>query len=174
VSSVETLRLLVGLLHPVRDSRAMLLCHNGQRIEVGHHPTAELSPCQLRDVVIACGRAGRPDYTALVASVEMRGSLEPIGGGLHRRIDPAGIAQRWFATLLPPQAVSELLDAVDLDHPDNAFEASIYPDCALGTTAVCVTVSLPECAVELDTVAFTILASCLVEELVYQSRRITA
>jgi hypothetical protein len=174
VSTADTVRLLVGMLHPVPDARAILLCHNGQRVEVGYHPSAELSPCQLRSVVIGSRCPGRPDYTALVAHIDVHGSLESIGGGLYRRVDPANGEQRWFSTFVPPAVVKELLDRVEMNLPDNAFEATIHPDCAIGTTAVCITASLIQCANHLDEVAFAVLASCVAEELISHAHQIGA
>ncbi len=165
MSSLEMLRLLVAVLHPVQDGHAMLHCHNGQRIDVGHHPSADLTPCQLRQVIIASGCHGRPDYSRLVATAELCGAFEPMGGGLYRRCDSGHVEQRWFATLLPTDVVMAALADMDC-----ALDAELFPDCAVGATAVCLTAANSESRPHLDELAVRTLAACMADELIHHTQ----
>jgi hypothetical protein len=101
MTNLERLRLSTALIHAVPGAAMHLTCTSGQELTVSAHPSADLDPCAMRKVVIASACADVPDYSELIDEITIAGSLEHIGGGVHRRVH-GGVEQRWIATLLQP------------------------------------------------------------------------
>src|SRR5262245_12883948 len=94
--SVDRLRLAVALAHAVPDARLHLDRWGGHRVVAGAHPSADLTVCQLRQVVLASLRPDGVDWTRFVRSVAIDGNLVDLGAGIYRRRTAAGGEQRWF------------------------------------------------------------------------------
>ena len=95
----------------------------------------------------------------------MCGSLQHIGGGVHRRV-VGDVEQRWIATLLTPATVAELLDDCGPNGiPHDAMHACVKPDSELAVTCVAITANDPKFDRLLDEVAAQAMSAFLVEEL---------
>ena len=106
-----------------------------------------------------------PDYSELVRDISVRGALQHIGGGVHRRV-VGETEQRWIATLLPPATVADLLDDCRPNGvPSDAMHACVKPDNDLAVTCVAITANDPRYDALLDEVAAHATAAFLVEEL---------
>jgi hypothetical protein len=97
MTNLERLRLSTALAHVVPGATLHLSCHSGEVVNVGAHPTADIDACALRKVVIASACRTVPDYSELVRDIKVCGSLQHIGGGVHRRV-VGEVEQRWIAT----------------------------------------------------------------------------
>jgi hypothetical protein len=165
MTNLERLRLSTALAHVVPGATLHLVCHSGQDLAVGAHPTADLDACALRRVVIASACPDVPDYSELVGEITVCGSLQHIGGGVHRRV-VGEVEQRWIATLLSPATVADLLDDCGPNGiPQDAMHASVKPDNELAVTCVAITANDPKFDRLLDEVAAQAMSAFLVEEL---------
>lgn len=171
MTNLERLRLSTALTHVVPGATLHLDCHSGQTVDVGAHPSADLDACTLRKVVIASGCAEVPDCSELVRDIAVRGSLQHIGGGVHRRV-VGEVEQRWIATLLTPATVAELLEDCGLNGvPHDAMHACLKPDSELAVTCVAITANDPKFDGLLDEVAARTMSALLVEELMRSARQ---
>ena len=153
------------LTHTVPGAELRLVTDRGELV-IGRDPAHDLSPCELRQALLAGGPTGGPDCFRAVRRVELGGSLRDIGGGMYERWPSDGSpAQRWFATTLHPRSIVELVETCDLDVADDAMDAGVATDPPLGISAVKVSPSQPEHRDRLDEVARWFLDRCVVEEL---------
>ena len=144
MTNLERLRLSTALAHVVPGATLHLHCHSGQEVNVGAHPTADLDACALRKVVIASASPEVPDYSELVRDIKVCGSLQHMGGGVHRRV-VGEVEQRWIATLLTPATVADLLDDCGPNGiPHDAMHACLKPDSELAVTCVAITANDPD------------------------------
>jgi hypothetical protein len=165
------LRMITALGHGVSGVTLTLRCHGGEELVVAaNRLDAHLDPCQLRAAMLVPPRPGVSRLIDTIAAVDVHLGLEDLGGGLYRRGGPDG-EERWFATLLGPAALGDLLDSCAVDVPDESMTASLEADEELGATAVCITANHPAASRHLDAVASWALAVCMVEELLGASRR---
>ena len=165
MTNLENLRLSTALAHVVPGATLHLSCHSGQMVNVGAHPTADLDACALRKVVIASACPDVPDYSQLVSEIKVCGSLQHIGGGVHRRV-VGEVEQRWIATLLSPATVADLLDDCGPNGiPHDAMHACLKPDNDLAVTCIAITANDPKFDRLLDEVAAQAMSAFLVEEL---------
>lgn len=165
MTDLERLRLSTALAHVVPGATLHLICHTGEHVNVGAHPTADLDACALRKLVVASACRNVPDYSELVREIRMCGSLQHIGGGVHRRL-VGDVEQRWIATLLTPATVAELLDDCGPNGmPHDAMHACVKPDSELAVTCVAITSNDPKFDRVLDEVAARAMSAFLVEEL---------
>lgn len=154
------------LAHSVPGTELVLVTDRGE-LRVGRSPHHDLTPCELRQVVLAASAPGAPDCFRSVRSIEVTGALRDIGGGMYELWPPDGSSvQRWFATSLHPGDVVEVVDGCDLDVADDAMDAGIATDSQLGMSAVRIAASAPEHEARLDEVSRWFLERCVVEELV--------
>jgi hypothetical protein len=171
MTSLERLRLSTALAHVVPGATLHLDCHSGQAVNVGAHPSADLDACALRKVVIASASPEVPDYSELVRDIKVCGSLQHMGGGVHRRV-VGEVEQRWIATLLTPATVADLLDDCGTNGiPHDAMHACLKPDSELAVTCVSITANDPTFDRMLDEVAARAMSAFLVEELLRSTRR---
>lgn len=171
MTNLERLRLATALAHTVPGASMRLTCHSGQEVIVGPYVDADLDACAMRKVVIASARPDMRDYSELVADITVSGTLQHIGGGVHRRVVD-GAEQRWIATLLPPETVAELLDLCGSGRvPDDAMHACLKPDCELAVTCVVITANSAQYEYAIDEVAAIATSSILVEELMRSTRQ---
>ena len=99
-----------------------------------------------------------------VEHITIEGSLECVHGDLFR-VHADGVEQRFFATLLHPGVVHEILEELDCDPQVGAMvSASLRPDPAIGATVVGITVDCPSLTPQLDEIAHAAYAACLVQE----------
>jgi len=165
------LRMVTALGHGVPGVTLRLRFVNDEELVVAaHRLDAHLDPCQLRAAVLVPPRPGAGRLVDDISAVEVHLGLQDLGGGLYRRGGPDG-EERWFATLLGPAALGELLDRCPVDVPDESMAAAVKPDEELGATLVCVTANHPSVSAHLDAVASWALGVCMVEELLGASRR---
>ncbi|MCU0260133.1 MAG: hypothetical protein MUE78_03855 [Ilumatobacteraceae bacterium] len=163
MTSYDRLRLAVVLAHPVEGASVELECWDGQRLVVSAHPAADLTVCQLRQVVLASARPDQPDWTRIVAAVSVGGALVDLGAGVYRRRE-RGLEQRWFVADLVPDGVAAVLREIDPGH--HAVEARVVADLDLGAAAVCIQTTDRSASGSLDRVALDAATACLVAELV--------
>jgi hypothetical protein len=164
------LQLAVGLIHALPEARATLVGRDHRLVEVGRQPGADLTPCHLRNLVLADLQAGPAERSLCVESIDVRGGLEPLGAGLSRRRVGNG-EERWFATLLSPDEVRDAVAELELDGTDDAVSAWLRPDLCLGVTAVGLAAADAAHTGLLDEAATALLAACLVGELIRDARR---
>ncbi|MEO0494491.1 MAG: hypothetical protein AAF081_13870 [Actinomycetota bacterium] len=160
----ERVRLTVGLAHAASGATLVVDTSEGDRLEVGSAPTADLDLCTMRRSVIHSGRLGRPDAAWADTDMEIGGLLERHRGDIHRR--RFGAIEHWFATLLHPGHVFDRLENLDAD-PELAalVEVTLKPDPCLGITLVAVRAvgdGTEEHVAEATEIAY---AACLADEL---------
>lgn len=166
MTSLERLRLGVALAHTAPGAEMKLRCHSGQTVVVSAQPTANLTACIMRQVVIASSCPDQPDYSEHVAEIQLGGTLQDLGGGVYRRTCGT-IEQRWIATLLPPDALWGVLDGCAVnDVPAEAMHGCVKPDSEIAVTCAVITVNDISYLHHLDEIAAKAMAACLVEELV--------
>jgi hypothetical protein len=170
-SNAESLRLSVGLVHAVPGAELRLTTTDDQVVVISTHPGADLDPCAMRRTVLASACPAKPDLSRWISAVDIGGSLKSCGAGLYRA--RSGLTeQRWFASLLRPERVLDLLEAVDVSAvPDDALLASVRPDPALGMSSVCISVAAPCLEKRMDEIASAAYAACLIEELTLECQR---
>lgn len=165
MTPLERLRVAAALSHAVPGAELRLVTDRGERIVVGHHPTADIDPCALRRVVAASACPSNPDFSRRIAEVSVCGALLDMGGGVLASVID-GVEQRWVASLLRPTRVAELLGDVGLeDVPDDAMHACVKPNGDLGISIVAVTANDGRFLHALDAVAARAAAVCFVDEL---------
>jgi len=165
VTPLERLRLAAALAHSVPAAALHLRTTGGDTVVVSAHPAADIDPCAMRRVVRAFAGADQPDHSARIVDVEFAGSLRAGEGGVFR-VAHNGIEQRWVASLLAPQRLTELLDDVGLDRiPEHAMRGCLKPDGDLGVTLVVITASDLRYVDDLDEIAAQAAAAIFVEEL---------
>lgn len=165
MTRLEQLRLAAALGHTVPAAELRLHTDCGEEIIVSHHPSADISPCAFRRVVAASVCPNQPDLAYKVVAISIGGALVDLGGGVLSSRCVAD-EQRWVASLLTPQRISDLLDGVGLDKvPPDALHACLKPDSDLGVTIVAVTANDVRYHHLLDEIAAQVAAACFVEEL---------
>lgn len=166
---LERLRLGVGLAHSVPGARLTLGGRGGVAIRVASDPTADLSLCDLRRVVLAAAFPAQSGLVNWIEYLTIEGSLDDRGGGLYRR-SVGGKEERWFSTLLQRNAIFDLLDRIELtDLPDNSLHAAIEPDSDLGVSSVCITTNFDSLDWRIDELAGAARTACVVEELTIET-----
>lgn len=165
MTPLERLRLAMSLAHTVPGSEMRLRTGGGDDIVVSRHPAADIDPCAMRRVVVACAQPGNPDLSAHIVDIELGGALSDLGGGVFgTRV--GACEQRLIATLLPQEVVADLIDVIGSSTvPPDAMAARLTPDCALGVTMLAVTSNSPCFDHALDDVAAQAAAACFVAEL---------
>ena len=161
----ELLRLGVGLAHVVPGAEIRISAPAGSDLSVSSSPGADMDICDLRQLVLSSVCASQPDVSQWIEIIEIRGSIDDGGGGIYRSRQGAD-EQRWFATLLPPCEVIDLLKRLERRAQiDPTVRALLKPDPALGVTAVCLEAGDPEVDVDISDTAETVHGACLVSEL---------
>ncbi len=167
------LREAVVLAHTVDGAELVMTTLNGQVLTVGRRPGDDLTPCDLRQALVASCTPGGPDCFRWVTAVEVVGTLLDLGGGLYES-RPGGAVERWFATSLCPEDVEAVVEACDLAVPDEAIGVSLVADEAVAASAIRVRASTVEGARLLDAVSRWLAGRCMVEELVGRSAHLPA
>ena len=166
MTSLERLRLAVALGHTVQGAELRLHSDQSEEIVVSSHPAADIGPCEMRRMVIASSCAQVPDHSGRIRTITCGGSLEDLGGGVFRVLR-GGTEQRWIASLLRPEVVSDILDLVGVDGvPADAMHGCLKPDSGLGVTMLVITSNEPRYDHALDEISAQAAASMFVEELV--------
>jgi hypothetical protein len=163
VTPLHRLQLAVALAHAVPGSVLRMRGRDGQTVVVADHPAADLDACAMRRVVHASARPDGPDLAPYVASIELGGSLDDLGGGVVRVV-VGGVEQRWIPSLLGPRRLVDLLVGVG-DATDDTVGACVKPDPDLGVSLVVIAPGDGNDAREIDAVAATVAAAIFVEEL---------
>ena len=164
--TLENLRLVTALVHAAPRAEMQLTRNDGSRLIVSSHPAADIHICAFRRVVMASACPARPDCSEWIDQVEVGGSLTAAGGGAYVRHDGER-EHRWFATLLRPELVCDLLESLDVaEISDGAMTATLKPDAGLGVTVVSTAVDPSRPGAFGAELATTALQACLVEELV--------
>lgn len=123
-----------------------------------------MTPCQLREAVIA-GRHGRgPSLTSAIHGVEIERGLRDLGAGLYERGHPCTNDERWMTTFLSQQATGIVLAGWHGDTNTEGIDARLIPDPGLGITVVCLAAPANS-SCRLDSVASWAIAALLVAEL---------
>ena len=84
----ERLRLTVGLAHAASGATLIVDTCEGDRLEVGASPNADLDLCTMRLSVIGSARLGRPDDAWADTNLTIGGLLDRHRGDIHRRRCP--------------------------------------------------------------------------------------
>ncbi|MGB3734139.1 MAG: hypothetical protein WA964_04230 [Ilumatobacter sp.] len=165
MTPLERLRLAGALAYNVRGSELRLHTGNGDQIVVSHHPAADLDPCVLRRVIIASACPDGTDYSGRIADIDVAGALTDMGGGVFRT-SRDGHEQRWIASLLRPDQLTELLHHVGNGCVGgDGFRACLKPDARIGVTTIVITSTDVSFDHAIDLVAAEVAASCFVQEL---------
>jgi hypothetical protein len=162
------LRQLVVLAHAVPGAELRLHAESGEVLTVGRHPSADLTPCQLRRALLSSGTTEGPACFAALVDLRLGGSLSDVGGGFCHQTTRVG-PQRWFATCLLPEDVARIAASIDHGLPRRAIECAVIADVEVGATAVRVRPSSGRFEGDLERVARALYAACLVEELYRQA-----
>ena len=161
---LDRVRLAAALAHTVSDAVLTLTYADGTILAVSFGPAADLDPCALRSLVTSAISSTAEPWTAALVSIDLAGSLSPVGGGVYRRRGEQG-RECLFATTLCPYAVQRALAECEVPIPSDRIDVSVRCDAALGVSVGVVRV--PECDVAyLEDIAVRAQAACLVEELV--------
>lgn len=168
--TLETLRLAVGLAHAVPGVHLRLGCPAGERI-VAPDPHGDVTPCEMRRVVLASGHPGR-DCSRHIDHLAVTGGVRRSDGGVLRR--DGSTPEAWFATLLRPEGVATVVDERGDGPLDDQVVIRLRPDPGLGVTCVGV-VAEPAAGVgggrAVEAVGAELWAACLVAEVIVGSRR---
>jgi len=124
---------------------------------------ADLDPCRLRAALLAARPCDAAWFTP--ERVEVVSGLVHLGGGLYQRSHPQAAAERWFVVALPHERILHLIAGID-DRATDEFDVTLRPDPELGLCAVRVHAAERAQVAQLDDVAFAVLATCLVDELI--------
>ena len=161
----EQLRLGVALAHVVPDAEIRISAPAGSDLAVSSCPSADMDICDLRQLVVSSACPRQPDVSQWITVLEIRGSLEHCGGGVYRPRH-AQEEHRWFATLLSPREVVDVLMRLESRaQVDESVKALLKPDLALGVTSVRLRAGDPAVEVDIDDTAQTVHGACLVSEL---------
>ncbi len=165
MTALEQLRLAVALGHGTPGAELRLRAAGGETVIVSSHPAADLDHCALRRVVLDAARPDQPDHGDRITGIEFGGALDDLGGGVFR-VAHDGLEQRRIATLLRPERVAGVVEAIALDERcEESMHACLKPDTDLAVTLVVITADEPGFVTELDEVAARISAAIFVEEL---------
>lgn len=160
----ERVRLTVGLAHVASGATLIVDTSEGDRLEVGASPTADLDLCTIRRSVIGSARHGRPDDAWADTDFMIGGLLDRHRGDIHRR--RFGAIEHWFATLLHPGHVFDRLENLDADAALAALvEVKLKPDPGLGVTVVAVRAVAEGTEEHVAEAAEIAYAACLADEL---------
>ncbi len=140
-------------------------CDTEQYIVASNRLDARLTPCQLRSALLTEQRIGRQTLTGSVATIEVVGGLNDIGGGLYQRRHPGGADERWFSTLLSHERITALFSECPVDLPHGSISVVAKPDLELGVAVVQLTSEHCAVASRIDELAAWAMGACLVEEL---------
>ena len=161
----ELLRLGVALAHIVPEAEMRISAPAGPNLSVSSSASADMNICDLRQLVVSSSCPRQPDVSQWIRVIEVGGSLEYCAGGVYRARHAAG-DQRWFATLLSPREVIDVLLRLESRaEVDESIKALLKPDLALGVTSVRLRAGDPAADVDLDEAAQTVHGACLVSEL---------
>lgn len=161
----EQLRLGVALAHVVAEAEIRISAPAGSNMSVSSSPSADMDICDLRQLVVSSCCPRQPDVSQWIKIMAIGGSLEHCGGGVYRPRQ-APDEQRWFATLLPPREVVDVLMRLECRaQVDESVKALLKPDLALGVTSVRLRIGDPTANVDIDDTAQTVHGACLVSEL---------
>lgn len=164
-SGFELLRLGVALAHVVPGADMHIAAPAGSDLSVSSSPAADMNICDLRQLVVSSSCPRQPDVSQWIKIIEIGGSLEHCGGGIYRsRGTPDD--QRWFATLLSPREVIDVLMRLESRaEVDESVKALLKPDLALGVTSVRLRAGDPAAEVGIDEAVQSAHGACLVSEL---------
>ncbi len=167
----DGLRIAVGLTHYVPGASLTIYRKQGRPLVVEAGENGDLDPCRMRQLIAAHMCPTLKGRINNVVHYELGGTLESYGGDLFRVADTNGVGeQRWFATLLCPASVSEILERTECDHAVTAqLETTINVDPALGVTAICIASDDVAITGELQEATQRAYAACLVDELIYDA-----
>ena len=160
-------RLATAIAHVVPGATLRIQLSTRDVLHVARDENADLDPCQLRNLVIDSQTSERlASQLAGVRSLELGGSITPVGSGLLARTYE-GRSERLFATLLSTQEVGDLLENLEVDGlDDDEMRAAMCSDPALSVTVIAVSSSSPASAHLLDDVAVASFAACAAHELI--------
>ncbi|MCP4435318.1 MAG: hypothetical protein GY812_07470 [Actinomycetia bacterium] len=132
----ELIRIAAALVHSTPGATLHVESTAGAGLLVGSGPSAEVTACQFRRVVLAKPTVGEPDPLEYIAGLSIGGSLEPIGGGLHRE-RAAGGERIVVTSQLGPVLIEQLLRGLETANVSvSGASAAIGVDHALGTCIV--------------------------------------
>lgn len=168
-SSLDRLRLAAALAHRVPGTTLELRCANGSLVTVGPEPEHDLDPCHFRRVVVGSSFPGAADLSSYLSAIRLLGAAD-LGGGLHGTVSDQR-ADCWFATLLRPERVRELLDARSAGLPEDQFEGGLAIDRQLAVTVVRLSGVDRDFNELLTRLARPALSACLVDEVIQAAQR---
>ena len=161
----ELLRLGVALAHVVPEAEMRISAPAGSNLSVSSSPSADMDICDLRQLAVSSSCPRQPDISQWIEIIEIGGSLEYCAEGVYR-VRHATDDQRWFATLLSPREVIDVLMRLESRaEVDESLKALLKPDLALGVTSVRLRAGDPAADVDIDEAAQTMHGACLVSEL---------
>jgi hypothetical protein len=162
------LRLALALAHSLPGGALQLHTTDGAALRAAHGGEGDLTPCELRAALLSRACPLWPSVASRITTVDVGGvAVRDLGGGLYGRAG-AGARERWFATLLAPSTVSQILDECPVDFPMQ-LDASLPPDVELGVVVAVLSgdAAVPECETVLDDAARWASAACFTQELLY-------
>lgn len=155
-----------ALVHAVPGAAMEVALPCGATMVVGHHPAADVSPCEWRRFLLEARDPGLSSVRTHFRVRTIGGALVPISGGVFAdRGDPA---VRWLCTELDARSSATALRHASGDGFDvvsDAVSATVRPDPHLGVTVVGVRIDAPCRRDRLDDVAIAVLAELMVTEL---------
>ena len=160
-----TLRSTVAVAHAMPTARLVLGLRNGGQLEVSRHPSADISPCQMRHVLVAEHVHGELACIRHIGSWHFDGDIAEAGPAVYRSVSHAVVS---FATPLDGSTVERLADQVDFGGLSTDIDLVIKPDSCLGVTVV---VAMPtvdadaQAATDLAAVIERVAGACLAEEI---------
>lgn len=157
---VDILRTAVALVHSTPGATLCLQCAGDQVVVAGHGPTADLTPCQLRRVVLAEARTNDDLLVSRIHALSVGGTLEPVGPGIHRAT--GGATVHHVTSLLGPSLVTAVLQEVGEGGGGRA-EVAVRPDGQLGVTCVRLAVCEPD-PERLEGISASVAGALLSEE----------
>ncbi|MCY4175360.1 MAG: hypothetical protein OXD37_03360 [Acidimicrobiaceae bacterium] len=161
----ELLRLGVALAHCVPGAEMRISAPAKSDMSVSMSSSADMHICELRKLVVASSCPRHSDISQWIKIIEIGGSLEHCAGGTYRERG-AACDQRWFATLLSPHEVVDVLRRLESRaEVDESVKALLKPDIALGVTSVRLTAGDRSASPSIDESAQAAHGACLVSEL---------
>ncbi len=135
------LRCVTALAHAVPGAHLVMETTRGDAVTIGRHPSADMTICSLRKMLMAQTGGGAFAVCEGIDSVEAAGSVRPIGAGLHVASPGADV---WFATTLVAPVVTREVTAATAESAIAAegdgllvqTDVTLLPDEALGVTLV--------------------------------------
>lgn len=168
-SSLDRLRLAAALAHRLPNVTLELRCANGSVVTVGSEPEHDLDPCHFRRMVVASAFPGAADLPSYLSVIRLLGAAD-LGGGLHGTV-AVDRADCWFATLLRPERVRELLHEAAAGVPEDQFEGGLTIDRDLAVTVIRLSGVERDFTELLQRLARPALYACMVEEVIEAARR---